>query len=156
MPLGNINPKAIDAARVSRSSPLIVQRAPPQSSWDPRADVTAYIGTAPINTDRHARRSEPTMSAERPPLDEGWISCSLPTSARTLQGLFFYHTRKVGLVVGAKWGSGFLITRLGVPGEEGPVRWSAPVFFRVHEGSIGLTAGTLSGIPSRNQTRSCL
>ena len=59
---------------------------------------------------------------------------------RWLQGLFFYHTRKVGFIVGAKWGSGFLFTRVSAA-DESPARWSAPVFYKVQEGSIGLTAG---------------
>ena len=57
------------------------------------------------------------------------------------QGLFFFHTRKVGLLAGIKFGRGFLIERRSTPGEQ-PARWSAPVFYTVHEGSFGLTAGS--------------
>ena len=56
--------------------------------------------------------------------------------------MFFFHTRKVGLLAGIKFGRGFLIERQSPPGEQ-PARWSAPVFYTVHEGSFGLTAGAL-------------
>jgi len=53
------------------------------------------------------------------------------------QGLFFYHTQKVGLGVGVKWGRGWLVMRTGLD----PPAWSPPVFYKVLEGSIGFTAG---------------
>ena len=64
-----------------------------------------------------------------------------PTLSR-LQGLFFFHTRKVGLLAGIKFGRGFLIERQSPPDEQ-PARWSAPVFYTVQEGSFGLTAGAM-------------
>ena len=59
-----------------------------------------------------------------------------------LQGLFFYHTKKVGFVAGVKWGSGILITH--ILDERGRESWSAPVLFKIHEVSLGLLAGVLS------------
>lgn len=97
-------------------------------------DIQAFIreeaATAAEDIGKMSKKDPPTQ-----PL--GQIN---PKPISAARGLFFYHTRKVGLVVGAKWGNGFLITRVGGPGET-PVRWSAPVFYRVHEGSIGFTAG---------------
>jgi len=58
-----------------------------------------------------------------------------------LQGLFFYHTKKVGFVAGVKWGSGILITH--ILDERGRESWSAPVLFKIHEVSLGLLAGNL-------------
>lgn len=56
-----------------------------------------------------------------------------------MQGLFFYHTKKVGFVAGVKWGSGILITH--ILDERGRESWSAPVLFKIHEVSLGLLAG---------------
>eukprot|EP00884_Botryococcus_braunii_P003410 jgi/Botrbrau1/1306/Bobra.0063s0023.1 len=55
------------------------------------------------------------------------------------KGLLFYHTRKVGLGIGFKWGSGILIAHL--QDEEGRVSWSAPCLFKIKEASFGLLAG---------------
>ena len=55
------------------------------------------------------------------------------------QGLFFYHTKKVGLGVGVKWGAGVLVTH--ILDEDGKESWSAPVLYKVHEVSLGLLAG---------------
>ena len=59
-----------------------------------------------------------------------------------LQGLFFYHTKKIGFVAGVKWGSGILITH--ILDERGQESWSAPVLFKIHEVSLGLLAGAPS------------
>lgn len=56
-----------------------------------------------------------------------------------VQGLLFYHTCKVGLGIGFKWGSGILIAHL--QDEEGTVSWSAPCLFKIKEASLGLLAG---------------
>ncbi len=58
---------------------------------------------------------------------------------RATQGVFFMHTRKMGLGLGVKWGGGWLLMRTALD----PPRWSHPVFYRVQEGSIGFTAGAL-------------
>lgn len=55
------------------------------------------------------------------------------------QGLFFYHTRKVGLGIGVKWGAGVLFTHL--VDEHGRAGWSAPVLYTVKEAAVGLIAG---------------
>lgn len=59
------------------------------------------------------------------------------TAARWAQGVFFMHTTKLGLGLGLKWGSGWLLMRTALD----PPRWSAPVLYHVKEGSIGFTAG---------------
>jgi lipid-binding SYLF domain-containing protein len=56
-----------------------------------------------------------------------------------MQGLFFSHTKKVGLAVGYKWGAGVLICH--IIDENGKESWSAPVLYKVHEVSLGLLAG---------------
>ena len=56
------------------------------------------------------------------------------------QALFFYHTKKVGLAIGVKWGRGFLLVRTNGR-DEVPATFSQPVFYKVKEGSFGLTAG---------------
>lgn len=56
-----------------------------------------------------------------------------------LQGLFFYHTKKVGLGVGVKWGAGVLVTHL--VDEHGRSGWSAPALYKVKEAALGLIAG---------------
>lgn len=61
------------------------------------------------------------------------------------QGLFFYHTRKIGLGVGFKWGSGVLFTH--ILDEDGKESWSAPVLYKVHEVSLGLLAGMAAASP---------
>ena len=58
------------------------------------------------------------------------------------QGLFFYHTKKVGLGVGVKWGAGVLVTH--ILDEDGKESWSAPVLYKVHEVSLGLLAGAVT------------
>jgi hypothetical protein len=50
------------------------------------------------------------------------------------------HTRKMGLGIGVKWGRGWLLMRTGLD----PPKWSAPVFYKVKEGSFGFTAGKFS------------
>lgn len=56
-----------------------------------------------------------------------------------MQGLFFYHTKKVGFVAGVKWGSGIFIQH--ILDERGRESWSAPVLYKIHEVSLGLLAG---------------
>ena len=63
------------------------------------------------------------------------------------QGLFFYHTKKVGFVAGVKWGSGILIQH--ILDERGRESWSAPVLYKVHEVSLGLLAGSFPCISVR-------
>ena len=70
-----------------------------------------------------------------------------------LQGLFFYHTKKVGFVAGVKWGSGILITH--ILDERGQESWSAPVLFKIHEVSLGLLAGALSALGLPHTVASC-
>ena len=64
-----------------------------------------------------------------------------------LQGLFFYHTKKVGFVAGIKWGSGILIQH--ILDERGRESWSAPVLYKIHEVSLGLLAGRFLRISFR-------
>ena len=75
-----------------------------------------------------------------------WVA----TIQRAAQGLFFFHTRKVGFLAGIKFGRGFLIERQGADGEQ-LARWSAPVFYTVNEGSFGLTAGPSSSTTCTNR-----
>jgi hypothetical protein len=56
------------------------------------------------------------------------------------QAIFFYHTTKVGLGIGVKWGRGFLLVRTNGR-DESPATFSPPVFYKLVEGSLGLTAG---------------
>ena len=56
-----------------------------------------------------------------------------------VQGLFFYHTKKVGFVAGVKWGSGIFVQH--ILDERGRESWSAPVLYKIHEVSLGLLAG---------------
>ena len=107
-PLGQINPKAVAAARVLTDPP------------------------------RHSIHSRgPCMHNSRPAEP---FSHRLENATARRQGLFFFHTRKVGLLAGIKFGRGFLLERQSPPHEQ-PARWSAPVFYTVQEGSFGLTAG---------------
>jgi lipid-binding SYLF domain-containing protein len=61
-----------------------------------------------------------------------------------MQGLFFYHTRKVGLGIGVKWGAGVLFTHL--TDARGRTGWSAPALYRVKEAALGLIAGARSAV----------
>ena len=67
------------------------------------------------------------------------------TAVLASQGLFFYHTRKVGLGLGFKWGSGVFFTH--ILDEDGKEAWSTPVLYQIHELSLGLLAG-----PSAHQS----
>mmetsp|Transcript_6107 Transcript_6107/g.17489 ORF Transcript_6107/g.17489 Transcript_6107/m.17489 type:complete len:299 (+) Transcript_6107:190-1086(+) len=60
-----------------------------------------------------------------------------PKPLKAARGVFFMHTTKLGLGLGLKWGSGWLLMRTALD----PPRWSAPVLYHVKEGSIGFTAG---------------
>lgn len=60
-----------------------------------------------------------------------------PKALKAARGVFFMHTRKLGLGVGVKWGRGWLLMRTALD----PPQWSAPVFYNVKEGSFGFTAG---------------
>ncbi len=56
--------------------------------------------------------------------------------------MFFFHTKKVGLALGLKWGAGVLLAH--ILDEAGHESWSAPVLFKVHEVSLGLLAGAMT------------
>lgn len=124
--------------------------------------ASKYALTAPIRRYELGillRISEQTLpkagsSTYRPPwhcvdfyVDQASCACtsdetlkvSEEVAALRLQGLFFYHTKKVGFVAGVKWGSGILITH--ILDERGRESWSAPVLFKIHEVSLGLLAG---------------
>lgn len=60
-----------------------------------------------------------------------------PKVLKDARGVFFMHTRKLGLGFGVKWGRGWLLMRTALD----PPHWSAPVFYSVKEGSFGFTAG---------------
>ncbi|KAK9843432.1 hypothetical protein WJX81_002242 [Elliptochloris bilobata] len=62
-----------------------------------------------------------------------------PALVKHCKGLFFYHTKKVGLGVGLKWGAGVLVTHL--VDEQGRSGWSAPALYKVKEAALGLIAG---------------
>ncbi|BDA42658.1 probable SH3 domain-containing YSC84-like protein 1 [Coccomyxa sp. Obi] len=62
-----------------------------------------------------------------------------PKAIKHCRGIFFFHTKKVGLALGLKWGAGVLVAH--ILDENGKESWSAPVLFKVHEVSLGLLAG---------------
>ena len=62
-----------------------------------------------------------------------------------MQGVFFFHTRKVGLALGVKWGAGVLLAH--ILDENGHESWSAPVLYKVNEVSLGLLAGAKHRFP---------
>ncbi|KAK9909418.1 hypothetical protein WJX75_001922 [Coccomyxa subellipsoidea] len=62
-----------------------------------------------------------------------------PKAIKHCRGIFFFHTRKVGLALGIKWGAGVLLAH--ILDENGHESWSAPVLYKVNEVSLGLLAG---------------
>lgn len=80
---------------------------------------------------------EQLMVLSRPDPPRFPLGQLIPKALKAARGVFFMHTRKMGLGIGVKWGRGWLLMRTGLD----PPKWSAPVFYKVKEGSFGFTAG---------------
>lgn len=99
-----------------------------------------YDEKVAIQLERRCRAARDMLEALQVPMPAvagGGLKPLLPSATlRFCKGLAFVKQRKAGLLGGWTWGNGVLIQR--VPDGSG---WSAPVFLRLHFGSLGATMG---------------
>ncbi|KAK9837201.1 hypothetical protein WJX84_000592 [Apatococcus fuscideae] len=63
-----------------------------------------------------------------------------PETLRRGQAVAFQRIMKLGLVAGGSWGSGFVLAKIPCQNGVG-FQWSAPSFYTIRGGSVGLTGG---------------
>ncbi len=142
---------AVWSAHYQEGTRPVADEQPPGSCLQNRARSTGF----PANCKRALLLSWPCATCYLFALSgkcgAPLVTVSLKAPCRLLrswctatQGLFFYHTRKVGLGIGVKWGAGVLFTHL--TDEHGRTGWSAPALYRVKEAALGLIAGARSAV----------